>query len=169
MGLLTQVETLLPELRAYARAICGSPDAAEDLVQDSIERLLKAQNVPNRISRLRPWMFRVIRNLHYDELRRMRVRREYIASQVRLNGQSGVRDHAGDILFRLGYERLPEERREILFLIDIMGLKYSEAAEVMGVQIGTVMSRISRARQALRDLVEGEVEPGSAELKRRSK
>ena len=155
MGSLTQLEILLPELRAYARSLCEAADAAEDLVQDSIERMLKSQNSPNHISELRPWMFRVIRNLHYDELRKMRVRREYLAAETRLNMQSGgVPDHARDVLFRIGYERLPAEKREILFLIDIMGLKYVEAAEIVGVQIGTIMSRISRARQALRELVD---------------
>ncbi len=154
MGSLTQIEVLLPELRAYARSICERPDAAEDLVQDAIERTLKSESPPNALSSLRPWMFRVIRNLHLDELRKLRVRREYLAREKRLYVEGNeVPDHARDVLIRLGYERLPPEKREVLFLVDIMGLKYAEAAEVMGVATGTVMSRLSRARQSLREIV----------------
>lgn len=156
MGSLTQLELLLPELRAYARSLGEQADAAEDLVQDAIERSLRSQNTPNALSVLRPWMFRVIRNLHHDELRKHRVRREYAATEKRLYADGGAApDHARDVLIRLGYERLPPEKREVLFLVDIMGLKYSEAAEVMGVATGTIMSRLSRARQSLRIIVDG--------------
>ena len=82
--MLTPIEMLLPELRAYARSLSAGADAAEDLVQDAIERALQARTRPEEITELRPWMFRVIRNLHYDELRRARVRREYIAREKRL-------------------------------------------------------------------------------------
>ncbi|WP_343081026.1 RNA polymerase sigma factor [Ostreiculturibacter nitratireducens] len=147
----TQLEALLPELRAYARSLDSHSDTAEDLVQDAIERTLRAPNVPVALSELRPWMFRVIRNLHYDELRKWRVRREYIASEKRRYSVMGtVADHARDVLLRLAYERLPPEKREILFLVDIMGLRYSEAADIIGIARGTVMSRLSRARHALR-------------------
>jgi RNA polymerase sigma-70 factor (ECF subfamily) len=159
MGSLTQLEVLLPELRAYARSLVANPDSAEDLVQDAIERTLRAAERPAALSELRPWLFRVIRNLHYDELRKWRVRREYIAAEIRHYSAVGpVSDHARDVLLRLAYERLPPEKREVLFLVDIMGLRYAEAAEVMGVAQGTVMSRISRARRALRAQLETETE-----------
>jgi RNA polymerase sigma factor (sigma-70 family) len=165
MGSLTQLEVLLPELRAYARSICERPDAAEDLVQDAIERTLKSENPPNALSSLRPWMFRVIRNLHFDELRKLRVRREYLTREKRLLSEGGeVPDHARDVFIRLGYERLPPEKREVLFLVDIMGLKYAEAADVMGVATGTVMSRLSRARQALRRIVDPRQRGDDAQL-----
>ncbi|WP_112323544.1 RNA polymerase sigma factor [Oceanibium sediminis] len=155
MGSLSQIEVLLPELRAYARSICEGHDAAEDLVQDSIERSLKSRSTPNTLSALRPWMFRVIRNLYYDELRKRRVRREYVAAEKRLSSHGApVPDHARDVLLRLGFRRLPPDKREVLFLVDIMGLKYAEAAQVMGVADGTVMSRLSRARKALREMVD---------------
>jgi RNA polymerase sigma-70 factor (ECF subfamily) len=84
----------------------------------------------------------------------LRVRREYLTREKRLFPEGGkVPDHARDVLIRLGYERLSPEKREVLFLVDIMGLKYAEAAEVMGVAAGTVMSRLSRARRALRTIV----------------
>ena len=100
-------------------------------------------------------MFRVIRNLHYDELRKRRVRREYSAEEKRLSDEAGGPDTARDVLIRLAFEKLPPETREVLCLVDIMGLKYAEAAKVMDVPNGTVMSRISRARRALLDVVDG--------------
>ncbi|MEO3415031.1 RNA polymerase sigma factor [Roseovarius sp. CAU 1744] len=155
MASLTQIETLLPELRAYAIAICASGEDAEDLVQDAIERALRAANRPTRLVELRPWMFRVIRNLHYDDLRKKRVRREYLAAERRLSDEAGTSDTARDIMIRMAYEKLTPNMREVLCLVDIMGLKYAEAAEVMNVPNGTVMSRISRARKTLLELVGG--------------
>ncbi|MBD3624465.1 MAG: RNA polymerase sigma factor [Rhodobacteraceae bacterium] len=157
------LDHLLPELRAYARSLCGRADAAEDLVQDAVERSLKSGNVPGDPQSLRPWMFRVIRNLHYDELRKRRIRREYVAREKRLSAETGdAGGQARDALIKLQYERLPPDKREVLFLVDIMGLKYAEAAEVMGVATGTVMSRLSRARQALRLRIDADERPGSA-------
>ncbi|MHA3980633.1 RNA polymerase sigma factor [Halovulum sp. GXIMD14794] len=145
------LEQLLPEFRAYARSLCGQSEVAEDLVQDAVERALKSGSTPELPESLRPWMFRVIRNLHYDELRKLRIRREYLAREKRQSDERGdLDDRTRDALIRLHYERLPPDKREVLFLVDIMGLKYAEASEVMGVATGTVMSRLSRARQALR-------------------
>ena len=155
MALLTQIELLLPEFRAYAIAICTSSDDAEDLVQDAIERALRTDSRPTVLGELRPWMFRVIRNLHYDELRKRRVRREYLAAEKRLSDEAGTSDAARDVLIRMAFEKLSPDMREVLCLVDIMGLKYAEAAIVMNVANGTVMSRISRARKALLELVEG--------------
>ncbi len=156
MTSLTQIEILLPELHAYARWICTPPDDPEDLVQSSIERSLRTPDRPVKLDDLRPWMFRIIRNLHLDELRRRRVRREYSAREKRLSSETGeVRDMSRDVLIRLAFEKLSSDKREILFLVDVIGLKYSEAAEVIGIAHGTVMSRISRARRELRQAIEG--------------
>ncbi|HBQ35257.1 MAG TPA: hypothetical protein DD729_00200 [Rhodobacteraceae bacterium] len=85
MASLTQIEILLPELRAYSRSICRSVDDAEDLVQDAIERALRAGNCPSKLQEFRPWMFRVIHNLNIDELRKRRIRKEYSKYQEDLN------------------------------------------------------------------------------------
>lgn len=152
------LNVLLPELKAYAGSLCGDPAEAEDLVQDAIERSLRASSAPAEMSQLRPWMFRVIRNLHYDELRKRRVRREYFASEKRLsNGPVGV-DVARDTLVRMAFERLPPAMREIVFLVDVMGLSYAEAATVIDVPHGTVMSRVSRARRTLLAKIEDPAE-----------
>lgn len=158
MSSLSQFEFLLPELRAYARSITERVEDAEDLVQDAIERALRSDAPPNRLNELRPWMFRVIRNLHYDELRKRRVRREYSDGLKRLSQEYiHLGDQARDITIRQAFEKLPPSTREILFLVDIMGMKYAEAAAVLDVPQGTIMSRISRARRALLELVNAPV------------
>lgn len=167
MASLSQIVLLLPEFRAYATAICASSDDAEDLVQDAIERALRTDNLPTVLNELRPWMFRVIRNLHYDELRKRRVRREYLAAEKRLSDDAGTSDAARNVLIRMAFEKLPSDMREVLCLVDIVGLKYAEAANVMNVANGTVMSRISRARKALLALVEGTDLRGEIENSRR--
>lgn len=167
MARLTQIEILLPEFRAYALAICASAEDADDLVQDAIERALRIESRPTKLDEFRPWMFRVIRNLHYDELRKLRVRREYLAAEKRLSDEAGTTDAARDILIRMAFEKLPPDMREVLYLVDIMGMKYSEAADVMNVANGTVMSRVSRARKALLASVNGSSVLGS--VKKRGK
>lgn len=162
----TQIEFLLPELQAYAAAICSGQSESEDLVQDAIERALKSGRRPSHLGELRHWMFRVIRNLHFDELRKIRVRREYLAAERRLSYEASSSDTARDVLIRQAFERLTPEKREVLCLVDIMGLKYAEAAEVMNVPPGTVMSRVSRARRALLDLVDG-TQPNEQKVTRR--
>lgn len=156
MVVSAHLKQLMPEFLAYARSITSASDSSEDLVQDAIERALRSDNKPSVLEELRPWMFRVIRNLHYDELRKLRVRREYSAGMGRLSEESmQTGDHARDVLIRRAFEKLPPDTREVLFLVDVMGLKYAEAAKVMDVPNGTVMSRLSRARRALLELVEG--------------
>lgn len=155
----TQLELLLPECRAYARAICSRRDEAEDLVQDAMVRALGASQQPDRVEELRPWLFRVIRNLYYDELRRRRVRRAYLNLENYVsNGIYAGPDQERDVMIRHAFAQLPADSREVLFLVDIVGLKYKEAAEVMNVPSGTVMSRISRARRAMLNRLEGDGE-----------
>lgn len=163
MQLHRQIEVLFPELRAYAGAICDARHEAQDLVQDAVERAMRAKAPPRRIDELRPWLFRVLRHLHYDELRKRRVRREYSEGERRLlneTPQMGGTERV--VLTRMAYAKLPPACREVLFLVDIMGLKYREAAEVMDIPVGTVMSRLSRARRHMLDLL-GRDRPHGAE------
>ena len=159
-----ELEVMLRVARSLTRKNAAD---AEDLVQDAIERALRTNSRPTELDELRPWMFRVIRNLHYDELRKRRVRREYLAAEKRLSDEAGTSDAARDVLIRMAFEKLSPDMREVLCLVDIMGLKYAEAANVMNVANGTVMSRISRARKALLALVEGAGARGEIEKSRR--
>lgn len=155
-ALRTHLERLLPELNAYARSICERREDGEDMVQEAVTRALTAADPPGAIEELRPWMFRVVRNLRTDAARRSKVRRDYFEREagVRENDVTRANSHE-DMLVRMAFEALPPQTREILFLIDVMGLRYDEAASVLGVPRGTVMSRISRARRALRERIGG--------------
>lgn len=165
MSSLSKVERLLPELRAYARSICDGNDDAEDLVQDAVERACRSNDRPARLEQLRPWMFKVIRNLKIDELRKRRVRLEYSEREKRQSGEGLTSDPSRDVLIRLAFEKLPPATREILFLVDVMGMTYVEAAGVLDVPAGTVMSRVSRARRALHALVEGRTDGAEEDRK----
>lgn len=149
---------LMPEFRAFARSIAISPSDSDDLVQDAVERALQSDTAPRDKQALRRWMFKVIRNLNIDSVRKIRVRREYAQAHMRLHTETtSMSDTGRDVLIRLAFDALPPATREVLFLVDIMGLKYVEAAEVLNVPAGTVMSRLSRARKILCEKIAGPV------------
>lgn len=150
---------LMPEFRAFARSVAVNPSDSDDLVQDAMERALRSDGVPEDVTSLRRWMFRVIRNLNIDTVRKIRVRREYSTAQTRLYDEMpATSDTARDTLVRIAFDALPPATREVLFLVDIMGLKYAEAADVLEVPTGTVMSRVSRARRVMCDRITGPIE-----------
>lgn len=153
----TQLEILLPECRAYALAICSGRDEAEDLVQDAMLRALRAPGLPDRREDLRPWLFRVIRNLYYDRLRRARVRRNYVVrANYDFNTDFAYSDQERDVFVRRAFSELKPELREVLFLVGVLGMKYNEAAQALNIPPGTVMSRISRARRTMLEKLNGE-------------
>lgn len=155
MDLRQQIVFLMPELSAYARTLAGDPTDAEDLVGGAIERALKARQVPAATDELRPWMFRVIRNLHIDEIRKARTRMEYSGDVRRYLEEARSQPAPTDRLnIRQAFAKLPAQAQEVLFLVDIMGMKYAEVAEVIDIPVGTVMSRVSRARRALLELLD---------------
>ncbi|GLQ07002.1 RNA polymerase sigma factor [Sneathiella chinensis] len=156
MSLRKKILLLLPELKAYATALSKNGDLADDLAQEAVKNALSAKRVPEDIRDLRPWMFRIIRNLYIDGLRKDRVRSEYSSDQARL--LSECEPHTPtvieEILVRQALTQVSATDREILYLIDVLGLKYAEAAVVLDIPQGTVMSRISRARRAMLSRIE---------------
>jgi RNA polymerase sigma-70 factor (ECF subfamily) len=142
---------LRPQLLAYARTICGEADEADDLVQEALVRALSSDGAPDAAGDLHFWMFRIIRNLYLDNRRKSKVRAEYSAGQERLLNDDPTigGDPLAGILVRQVLESLSSDHREVLFLVDIMGMRYAEAARVLDVAEGTVMSRLSRARRAM--------------------
>jgi RNA polymerase sigma-70 factor (ECF subfamily) len=162
MGRRKNLIALSAELKAYASALCGGVAEADDLVQEAYARALSAPSAPVRLADLRPWMFRVMRNLHIDAVRRSKVRMEYVADQKRFLSEAGdgAPDVVRDLMVRQAFAALKPASREILFLVDIMGMRYGEAAAVLDVPEGTVMSRVSRARRALAlEMEQGTVRP----------
>ncbi|MBB3064542.1 RNA polymerase sigma factor [Limibacillus halophilus] len=162
MDLRYGIKRLLPDLMAYAQSIARDRNDAEDLVGDSVERALSARRHPDNLNALRPWMFRIIRNLFLDEVRKRKVRREFSEGLgrylIEINNQQS--DTLNDTLTRLAFGKLKQPEREILFLVDVLGMKYEEAATVLDVPSGTVMSRVSRARRTLIALIDGAHIPG---------
>jgi RNA polymerase sigma-70 factor (ECF subfamily) len=151
MRLGSKLTALQPELLAYAASLSRDASEAEDLAHDAVVRALQSGSAPKQITDLRPWMFRVIKNLFIDRKRKERVQREFSIAQNRLSDIEPARtgDPVETLMVRQAYAKLAPRDREILCLVDILGLTYAQAATVIDVPLGTVMSRVSRARRAM--------------------
>lgn len=153
----------IPDLRRYARSLTGDAWAADDLVQDTLERACERWSLWSAGSDLRAWLFTLMHNLFVDGARRAlrqqahRVDVEDVAQE--LVAPAGAPEQALDLQRCL--LRLPEEQREVLLLVTLQDLAYEDVARITGVPIGTVMSRLSRARSRLRELMDGRQPPAS--------
>jgi RNA polymerase sigma-70 factor (ECF subfamily) len=143
---------LLPRLVAFARTIIGDADKARDLVQEAAARALGARRVPRDPPAYRAWMFRIVRNAAVDDLRRRRP------APVAEPPDVDVWRFDDACIAKITVDRalttLSPPHREIIALVDIAGFSYSEAADILSVPIGTIMSRITRARLALLAAIE---------------
>ena len=145
----------IPGLRAFAISLCGSVVMADDLVQDA---LLKAWSNPDKFqpgTSLRAWLFTILRNSYYSQYRkRVREIQDSDGAYARGIAVSGDQESHLDLAdFRKALARLPAEQREVLTLVGASGLTYEEAAQICGVEIGTIKSRLSRARAKLAELL----------------
>ena len=147
----------LPRLRRYARALTGDRNAADDLVQDTVERALSRFHLWRPGSDLRAWLFTIMHNIYVNQTR-SRIRHphepldESTAEDLRMREPDwGALRDIDDAL-----ARLPSEQRSVLLLVGLEQFSYEEAARVLDVPIGTVMSRLSRGRERLRVLLYGE-------------
>ena len=141
---------LIPRLRRYARALVSDRAAADDLVQDTLERAWAKFHLYRSGTDLRAWMFTVMHNVHVNRVRAQRptdALTDDVAEPVQRAAQ-------GDALMVRDLERalarLPDEQREVLLLVGLEDMSYEEAARTLGIPPGTVMSRLSRAREKLR-------------------
>ena len=154
----------IPRLRRYARALTGDVVRADDLVQDTLERALGKWALW-RPGNLRAWLFSIMHNLFVNQARSPRVV-DYPGDEAL--PELPARGNQGDALelrdFARSLARLPEEQREVLLLVGLEDLSYEDAAKVLGVPIGTVMSRLSRGRERLRAHLAGN-EPAEMHLK----
>lgn len=160
-----EIEAHVLALRRFALALTRNRETADDLVQDTIERALSRWRLRRRDRPLRPWLFAILRNLHVSQWRR--ARRSPITADDRIDEIAAVSDAVeARVELRQVLEllaTLPEEQRMAILLVAVEGLSYTQAAEVMDVAVGTVMSRLARARAQLRQLAEAEP---SARLRR---
>lgn len=154
----------IPRLRRYARALTGDAVRADDLVQDTLERALGKWSLWQP-GNLRAWLFSIMHNLFANQARSPRL--------VDYPGDEALPDlptrpTQSDALelrdFARSLARLPEEQREVLLLVVLEDLSYEDTAKVLGVPVGTVMSRLSRGRERLRALLSGD-EPVETQLK----
>lgn len=170
----TDVEALIPRLRRYARALTGSREAADDLTQDTLERVWAKRALWQPGTNLRAWMFTVMHNVHVNGLkyaRRMATSGDD-AEADGLPAASGTSVETGIVLseLRSALAALPDDQRTVVLLVGLEQLSYAEAAEVLGIPAGTVMSRLARGRERLRSLLEtGTGNAGRAALLRRVK
>jgi RNA polymerase sigma-70 factor (ECF subfamily) len=140
---------LLPRLVAFARTIVGDPDTAHDLVQEAAARALAAPRIPADAPAYRAWMFRIVRNAAIDELRRTRRKPAAEEDAVPVDLWRFDAAQIAKLTVERGLAVIAPAHREIIALIDIAGFSYAEAADLLGVPDGTIMSRIARAREAL--------------------
>lgn len=148
----------LPRLRRYALSLCRRSDLADDLVQLTVERALTSRGQFDPTGRLDPWLFRILRNSWIDMTRRITTRGTEvdIFEMPEASIVDGERVSEAALTLReteIALGRLPPEQREVILLVCYEELSYAEAAEVLGVPRGTVMSRLSRGRAALAELM----------------
>ena len=154
---------LIPRLRRYARALVGERAGADDLVQDTLERAWAKLHLYRRGTDLRAWLFTVMHNVHVNRIRATRAVEPLeddmpeLAQPQREPDALLVRDLDRAIA------RLPADQRAVLLLVTLEEMSYEEVARTLGIPIGTVMSRLSRAREKLRAMMAGQ--PVSAKLK----
>ena len=152
---LDEIESSVPALRRYARALTRNADRADDLVQDCIERAIRKQALWKPTGPLKAWLFRIPLNLYRNELRVARRRGEHVPVETLLVEPAVAPAQPGRLALRemsRAIDTLAAEQREALLLVVLEGMSYAEAADTIGVPIGTLMSRLGRARAALRML-----------------
>lgn len=146
---------MLPHLRNFARSLTRNPAQADDLVQDTIVKALANVDRFDPDTNLRPWLFTILRNTFYSELRRRWREVEdgeghYAARLNEAPRQDGKLDFDD---FKKAFSQLQDEHREVLTLIGASGCSYDEAAEICGCAVGTIKSRVNRGRRRLEELM----------------
>jgi RNA polymerase sigma-70 factor (ECF subfamily) len=169
---VTALVAQLPGLRRYAIALVGNVAFADDLVQDSIERALRQSTQLRDLQHLPGWLRRILHNLYIDEIRRNKTKgteqdiaklADHPELSIPASDGSGARD------FLRAINGLSVEHRQILLLVGLDDLDYREIADELDIPIGTVMSRLARARERLRNLMQHGTEANVVSLPSRSK
>jgi RNA polymerase sigma-70 factor (ECF subfamily) len=148
------VEAAIPALRRYARALTRNAETADDLVQDTLVRALRAQHLFHG-GELRSWLYTILTNLNRNRLRSL-SRRPLLSSLKDGDAPDAAGPEAGGRDIERALASLVEDQRAALLLVVLEGLTYREVAEIQGVPIGTVMSRLARARAQIKAHLDGE-------------
>jgi RNA polymerase sigma-70 factor (ECF subfamily) len=171
------VQGVAARLYGYAMSLCADPTLAEDLAQEAIAKAIAAEHAPTDPPAFRAWIFKILRNTFIDNMRRngrlVGLDSDDMADCVDAQRGDGPEIHDDSVFnaltVRFALAKLPAPLREIVGLVDIAGFSCAEAAEMLGVPTGTVMSRLSRARAALaKSIVDTNVVPLPRRAKRSS-
>ena len=165
----SRMVAVLPRLRRFAYALTGSTEQENDLVQETCVRALSRVETWQPGSRLDSWMYRIAQNIWFDRIRAHKVRGELIDVDTvediaGLDGRDIAESHLTLAEVDAALGRLPSDQRAVIALVCIEGLSYKEAAEISGVPVGTVMSRLARARQSLHAILDEPAAVRSARL-----
>lgn len=149
---LDQIEACVPALRRYARALTRDVDLADDLVQDCLERAIRRRGLFRPQGEVRPWLFTVLINIYRNDRRAQRRHGSFLPMDEIAEPSTPAPQPGHIALAELAraMDQLPLEQKEALLLVALEGLAYGEAAAILGVPVGTLMSRLGRARAALR-------------------
>lgn len=157
-----ELTEVIPHLRAFARGLCGRADMADDLVQEALLKAWAAQDRFQPGTSMRAWTFVILRNAYLTDMRRNRFRGTYdegVAERVLTQPAAQEEPiHLSDMHRAL--LTLPPERREALLLVGAGGFSYEEAAQICGCALGTIKSRVGRARAALNEMLSKDNIPG---------
>lgn len=158
MDFRRRVAAELPMLRRFARALTGDPALADDLVQDCLERALAKSHLYDPARPLRAWLYAVLRNVHISGLRRS-SRSRIVKTVDELTEDEGTvePDQEQGLAVRTvteALDRLSDQHREVIVLIGLEEMSYRDASDILGLPVGTVMSRLSRAREQMRLLLD---------------
>jgi len=156
---LDRISDCIPALRRYAWALLRDPADADDLVHDCLERALSNLPAQTQQPDIRPWLFAIMHNLHISQRRKAKVRACMPIDQAteQFASTPPTQEHAlhlSQVLRAL--DTLPEDQRVVLLLVCVEDLSYADTAVALGIPVGTVMSRLSRGREALRGLMEAQ-------------
>jgi RNA polymerase sigma factor (sigma-70 family) len=158
--LQARIVDMLPRLRRFARALTRHLHDADDLVQLAVERALRALDQWQVDTRLDSWLYGILKNAWIDELR-ARGRRERLfedAADIEAVSDPGATDPSASLSIEQALGRLPEDQRLAVALVLIEGLPYKEAAQIIGIPMGTLTSRLARGRDTLQEMLD----PGDA-------
>jgi RNA polymerase sigma-70 factor (ECF subfamily) len=154
---------LIPRLRRYARALAGDRASADDLVQDTLERAWAKLHLYRRGTDLRAWLFTVMHNVHVNKVRAARSTDPLDDEMPELAQRAAQSDALVVRDLDRAIARLPAEQRAVLLLVTLEEMSYEQVARTLGIPVGTVMSRLSRAREKLRSMMTGQA--AAAKLK----
>ncbi len=156
-----------PRLRRYARALTGDRYAADDLVQDTLERAMQKWALLRADSKVGAWLMAIMHNIFVNQVRRQASRPVHVdLADMTVEPSSRARQEEGLAVrdLQAALATLPADQREVLLLVTLEEMSYEATAQVLGIPVGTVMSRLSRARDKLRRLLSGET-AGAPHLK----